>query len=306
MKKFAIAVHGGAGVIPKVQMTSDLKKQYEQGLLRAVQAGYEILASRGLALDAVIEAVAALEDNPLFNAGKGSTFNRNGKQEMDASVMEGSTLQAGAVCCITHVKNPVRLAAAVLRHSDHVLLCGDGAEAFARQHNIELAPEAYFFSQPRYDQWLEAQKRQHMQLDDGPSYKIGTVGAVAFDAYGNLAAATSTGGLTNKWMGRIGDSPVIGAGTYANNATCAVSCTGHGEFFLRHVVAYDVHCLIEYKGMLLKEAVAWVINKKLASSGGEGGLIAVDKLGHVEMVFNTEGMYRAKRQQGSAAVASIY
>jgi len=286
-----LAIHGGAGTILRSSMTAELQLQYEQGLNIALGAGYTVLTSGGSSLDAVEAAVASLEDFPMFNAGRGSVFNSAGRHEMDASIMEGKRLEAGAVSGISNIKNPVKLARAVMQRSDHVMLSGKGAEEFAKQHNLEFADDSYFYNEFRYHQWQEAAKEDKVQMDHSDK-KFGTVGAVALDKEGNLAAATSTGGMTNKKFGRVGDSPIIGAGTYANNYTCAISCTGHGELFIRSVVAYDISCLMEYKGLSLKEACDIVVHDKLIKIGGEGGLVAVDKNGNIEMPFNSEGMYR--------------
>ncbi len=302
---FSIAIHGGAGTILRSTMTPELQTQYEAGLRDALDTGYNILASGGSSLDAVEAAVVKLEDFPLFNAGKGAVFNNVGGHEMDAAIMSGKGLEAGAACGISHVKNPVKLARAIMDHSEHVILCGAGAEQFARTQNLAFEDDAYFYMEQRYQQWQEALKEDKVQLDHSDK-KFGTVGAVAFDLQGNLAAATSTGGMTNKKFGRIGDSPVPGAGTYANNSTCAISCTGHGELFLRCVVAYDISCLMEYKGLSLKEACDVVVYDKLVKIGGEGGLIAIDKLGNIEMPFNSDGMYRACRNSAGRNEISIY
>ena len=303
--KIAIAIHGGAGTILRSTMTPELQKQYENGLQAALDAGYAILENGGHAVDAVAAAVASLEDFPLFNAGKGAVFNHIGIHEMDAAIMNGKTLEAGAVCGISHVKNPVLVAQEVMLHSGHVMLGGKGAEEFARARNMAIEDDAYFYTQQRYDQWQEALKEDKVQLDHTDK-KFGTVGCVALDKEGNLAAATSTGGLTNKKFGRIGDSPVIGAGTYANNNTCAISCTGVGELFIRSVVAYDISCLMEYKGLSLKEACDIVVMDKLVKIGGEGGLIAIDKNGNIEMPFNSEGMYRACKDGDGRNEVLIY
>jgi beta-aspartyl-peptidase (threonine type) len=303
--KIAIAIHGGAGTILRSTMTADLQKQYESGLQRAIETGYKILEAGGSSLDAVEAAVVELEDFPLFNAGKGSVFNNDGKQEMDASIMEGRDLSAGAVSCVRGVKNPVALARKIMQESEHVMLGGLGAEIFARQHGVAFEEEAYFYNEMRYNQWQEAMKEDKIQLDHTEK-KFGTVGAVALDKTGNLAAATSTGGMTNKKYGRIGDSPIIGAGTYANNKTCAISCTGHGELFIRSVVAYDVSCLMEYKNLSLKEACDIVVHDKLVKIGGEGGLIAVDNHGNIYMPFNSEGMYRASKDGEGKLEVLIY
>ncbi|MCF8448810.1 MAG: isoaspartyl peptidase/L-asparaginase [Taibaiella sp.] len=290
----SIAIHGGAGTILRSTMTPALQLQYENGLQDALHAGYSILAAGGSSLDAVAAAVASLEDFALFNAGKGAVFNSAGKHEMDAAIMNGKTLEAGGVCGVNGIKNPVRLARAVMEHSGHVLLAGMGAEDFARLQGFEFEPDSYFYTEQRYKQWQEALLEGKVQLDHSDK-KFGTVGAAALDKDGNLAAATSTGGMTNKKYGRIGDSPIPGAGTYANNKTCAISCTGHGELFIRSVVAYDISCLIEYKGLSLHDACKLVVYDKLVKIGGEGGLVAVDNQGNVSMPFNSEGMYRACR-----------
>lgn len=286
-----LAIHGGAGTILRSSMTAELQQQYEQGLQDALQAGYSVLQGGGSAVDAVQAAVVSLEDFPLFNAGRGSVFNNAGGHEMDASIMDGKNIDAGAVSGIRNVKNPVLLARTIMDKSEHVLLCGQGAEQFAKQQGLQFEDDAYFYVQHRYEQWQQALKEDSISLDHNDK-KFGTVGAVALDANGNLAAATSTGGMTNKKFGRMGDSPIIGAGTYANNNTCAISCTGHGELFIRSVVAYDISCLMEYKGLSLKEACDVVVHDKLVKIQGEGGLVALDKHGNIELPFNSEGMYR--------------
>lgn len=286
-----LAIHGGAGTILRSSMTAELQQQYEQGLQDALQAGYSVLQGGGSAVDAVQAAVVSLEDFPLFNAGRGSVFNNAGGHEMDASIMDGSNIDAGAVSGIRNVKNPVLLARTIMDKSEHVLLCGQGAEQFAKQQGLQFEDDAYFYVQHRYEQWQQALKEDSISLDHNDK-KFGTVGAVALDTNGNLAAATSTGGMTNKKFGRMGDSPIIGAGTYANNNTCAISCTGHGELFIRSVVAYDISCLMEYKGLSLREACDVVVHDKLVKIQGEGGLVALDKHGNIELPFNSEGMYR--------------
>jgi beta-aspartyl-peptidase (threonine type) len=287
-------------------MKPEQEAHYHAALRAALQAGHAILHAGGNALDAVVAAVESLEDCPLFNAGRGAVFTHDGKHELDASVMYGPTRAAGAVAAVQGVRNPVRLARAIMERSEHVFLAGAGAEQFARQHDIPFAPEEYFFTQQRFDQLQDALREGVVQLDHRDDKKFGTVGAVALDAQGNLAAATSTGGMTNKRFGRIGDSPVIGAGTWADNATCAVSCTGHGEFFIRAVAAYDIACLMEYKGLNLQEACETVVMKKLKSVGGEGGLIAVDRTGFPALVFNSEGMYRGWQTEPDAPNTAIY
>jgi beta-aspartyl-peptidase (threonine type) len=309
--KTAIAIHGGAGTILRSQMSEAKEAQYAGALKDALLVGDKILLDKGLAIDAVEAVVRQLEDTPLFNAGKGSVFTHEGRNEMDASIMEGKSLMAGAISGVYNVKNPITLARTVMENSEHVFLSGGGAVDFAKKMGIPLESDDYFFVQYRYDQLQKARENDviildHTSVKNADDKKFGTVGAVALDAYGNLAAATSTGGMTNKQHGRIGDSPIIGAGTYANNKTCAVSCTGHGEYFMRAVVAYDISCLIEYKGLTLKEACTFVVHKKLAEMGGEGGLIAVDANGNIEMLFNTEGMYRAGKASDSELIIGIY
>lgn len=312
MKKYAIAIHGGAGAIPRASMTPEKEKNYRKGLEAALLAGDNVLAAGGSALDAVEAAVKQLEDDPIFNAGRGAVFTNKGTIELDSSIMEGKNLMAGAITGIKNIKNPVSLARVVMEKSEHVFLSGAGAMEFAEKMKFERMPDEYFFVQERYDQLLVARESDQIVLDHGvlkpsvPNSKKGTVGAVALDIHGNIAAATSTGGMTNKKFGRVGDSPIIGAGTYANNATCAISCTGHGEFFIRSVVAHDISCLMEYKGLSLKEACDLVVYKKLVDIGGEGGLVAIDANGNIEMPFNSEGMYRAKRIAGGEIQLGIY
>ncbi|MCX6275463.1 MAG: isoaspartyl peptidase/L-asparaginase [Bacteroidetes bacterium] len=306
MKNFTIAIHGGAGTILKSSMTIEKENAYNSALQEALETGFQILAKGRSALDAVEAAVISLENCPLFNAGKGAVFTHDGKHEMDASIMEGKHLNAGAVAGLKNVKNPVGLARLVMEKSEHVLMSGAGAEDFARSLNVPFESDDYFFVQQRYDQLMEMHQSGKTALDHTPEKKFGTVGAVALDQNGNLAAATSTGGMTNKKYGRVGDTPVIGAGTYANNKTCAVSCTGHGEFFLRAVVAYDVSCLMEYKGMSLEQACTHVVKEKLVALGGEGGLIAIDAAGNFSLTFNSEGMYRGMRNSAGKNVISIY
>lgn len=307
---FAIAIHGGAGTIRKSTMTPAMEAQYLQGLKLAIESGSAVLARGGSSLNAVEEAVIALENFPLFNAGKGAVFTNKGKHEMDASIMNGQTLEAGAVSGISNVKNPIALARVIMDKSGHVFLCGAEAELFAKQEGLTFESDDYFFEETRYKQWQEVKNSDGYQLDhtvkNGEGKKFGTVGAVALDQHGNLAAATSTGGMTNKRFGRIGDSPIIGAGTYANNQTCAISCTGHGEYFMRAVVAYDISCLMEYKGYTLKQACDYVVKDKLVKFGGEGGLIAIDKFGNIELPFNSEGMYRACKKNDEEIIVKIY
>ena len=282
-----MAIHGGSGTINRTEITPEQESAFRFGLEEALNAGYVVLKQGGSALDAVEQAVRSLEDNERFNAGKGAVFSASGRHELDASIMCGQTLNAGAVAGVTNVRNPISLARAVMEQSENVFLLGSGAEDFARDQKLPIEPDEYFFTVLRFQQLAEAQQANKTQLDHSKrNTGKGTVGAVALDQHGNLAAATSTGGLTNKKYGRVGDTPVIGAGTYANNETCAVSCTGYGEFFIRSVVAYDISCLMAYKGLSLKEACAYVVQDKLKVMGGEGGLIAVDRAGNVELPFN--------------------
>ncbi len=306
MKKIAIAIHGGAGTILRSHMTAEKEKMYTSGLQTALNAGYQLLAKGASSLDAVEAAVMELENNPLFNAGKGSVFTHQGTHEMDASIMRGDNLDAGAVAGIQGVKNPIVLARLVMEQTEHVMLCGTGAEAFAQQQSVPMMPPEYFHDSFRHAQWQEALAEDRVQLDHSEGKKFGTVGAVALDMHGNLAAATSTGGMTNKKFGRAGDTPIIGAGTYANNQTCAVSCTGHGEYFIRSVVAYDVSCLMEYRGLSLAEACRIVVHDKLVKLGGEGGLIAVDLQGNLCLPFNSEGMYRGWQSSNESPQVRIY
>jgi beta-aspartyl-peptidase (threonine type) len=316
MSKFTIAVHGGSGTILKSDMTPVQEQGHLDGLQAALDIGYAILERGGSSLEAVEAAIASLEDCIHFNAGRGAVFTKKGLQELDAAIMEGKTLQAGAVAGVRNIRNPVRLARAVMEKSNHVFLSGEGAEEFAQLQNIATEPDEYFFSQFRYDQWvsirdsdeyaLDHSKRNIEDLTVETDKKMGTVGAVACDQHGNLAASTSTGGMTNKQFGRIGDSPIIGIGTYANNATCAISCTGHGEPFIRSVAAYDVSCLMEYGGLTLHAAVAKVVYDKLVKIEGEGGMIAVDAQGNHALLFNTEGMYRGVRNNTGLNETAIY
>lgn len=309
MKKFALALHGGAGTLIRGMMTSEKEKAYRAALEEALNIGYRVLEIGGSALLAVEETVKSLEDCPLFNAGRGSVFTNQGTHEMDASIMDGSNLQAGAVAMVTGIKNPISLAKDVMNKSEHVFLAGEGAMKFAQDLNYAFEDPTYFFSQFRFDQWQKIKNTDSFQLDHVASKKdekFGTVGAVALDQHGNLAAATSTGGMTNKKWGRVGDSPMIGAGTYANNATCAVSCTGSGEFFIRNVTAFQVSALMEHTGMNLDEAAREVIQNRLLKIGGDGGLIAIDQNGNIALEFNTEGMYRAAKSSNGLSEISIY
>ncbi len=288
--KPALAIHGGAGTILRSQMTPALEAEYRNGLETALKAGWDILEKGGSSLDAVEAAVCSLEDFPLFNAGRGSVFTHEGQQEMDASIMDGKTLKAGAVASVKNIKNPVCLARLVMERTEHILLAGEGANQFAEQIGVALEPDEYFFTEHRWLQLQEALAAGRVQLDHAAAKPIGTVGAVACDRHGHLAAATSTGGMTNKRYGRVGDTPLIGAGTYADNV-CAVSCTGHGEYFMLGVTAFDVAARMKYKGLPLEDAAREAI-ESLTEIKGDGGLIAVDGHGNVTMPFNSEGMYR--------------
>lgn len=318
-KPIVLVIHGGAGSIVKSKMTPEKEREYRAKLQEALDVGYAILENGGSSIDAVERAVMILEDSPLFNAGKGSVFTSEGKNEMDASMMEGKTLNAGAVAAVTNVKNPIQAARLVMEKSPHVMLTGRGAEIFSQQNGVDTASPDYFYDELRHQQWEKIKDTERIQLDHSehkgdvqpsfdvefnpnPDGKYGTVGAVALDKEGNLAAATSTGGMTNKSYGRVGDSPIIGSGTYANNKTCAVSCTGHGEFFIRTSAAYDVSARMEYQELSLSEAAQAIIDK-IAAIGGSGGLIAVDVKGNLAMPFNTKGMYRAyKKANGNSEI----
>ena len=314
MAKYTLVLHGGAGTILKEDMTTELEVADLKGLEDALAAGYAVLDEGGTATNAVKATVVVLEDNMLFNAGRGSVFTKKGVQEMDAAIMEGATLNAGAVAGVRNVRNPIELAMEVMRNSNHVFLSGKGANDFAIRQGIKLEPDEFFFSQFRYDQWKAIRDSDNYSLDHTHQKveelmrdkKFGTVGAVACDAAGNIAAATSTGGMTNKKYGRIGDSPLIGAGTYANNTTCAISATGHGEPFIRGVAAYDVSCLMEYKGLSLQQAMHKVVHEKLIKLEGEGGMIGVDAQGNGAMIFNSAGMYRAMRSSDGVHEVAIY
>jgi beta-aspartyl-peptidase (threonine type) len=296
--QYVLVVHGGAGVITRQSMDSLTEQSYRKAIDTVLTIGEKILAEGGTSLDAVETVVAWMEDNPLFNAGKGAVFTYEGRNEMDASIMNGKDLSAGAVGGVSHVKNPVKLARAVMEKSPHVLLAGKGAEEFARLNGIELVDTSYFFTQRRWDSHIKALEQEKSTAAE----KHGTVGAVALDQSGNLAAATSTGGMTNKRWNRFGDSPIIGAGTYANNATCAVSSTGYGEFFIRLAIAHDISAMMEYKGSSLEESAHHVIFEKLGKTGGDGGIIGVDHEGNLVITFNSEGMYRGYTKPGQRYV----
>ncbi len=334
--KITLVIHGGAGTITRANMSPEREKAYREALDNALDKGYAVLKKGGTSVQAVEAAIHVMEDSPLFNAGKGAVFTNEGKNEMDAAIMEGKTMKAGAVAGVTTIKNPISAAIAVMDQSVHVMMAGKGAEQFAKEKGLEIVDPSYFYTEARYKALQKAKEQEKTELDhnakeqDGgkekkeikkapktglhssddliftEGKKFGTVGCVALDKYGNLAAGTSTGGMTNKKYGRIGDAPIIGAGTYANNATCAVSATGHGEYFIRSVVAHDISALMEYKGMSLSDAANEVVMKKLVEKGGEGGVIAVDRNGNVAMPFNSEGMYRGYIQADGKRGILIY
>lgn len=310
MNRIALAIHGGAGTLLRKDITPEKELAYRNALSGALDKGYEVLEGGGTAIDAVAAAVVALEDHELFNAGRGSVYTSLGTHEMDASIMDGKSLEAGAVGAVKGVRNPVLLARAIMQYSGHVFLGGEGALEYARLRGLAIEEESYFHTALRHEQWIRAREEDRVALDHnitaGNEKKFGTVGAVACDQFGNLASATSTGGMTNKKFGRMGDTPVIGAGTYANNLTCAISCTGHGELFLRAVAAYDVSALMEYRGLSLPAAMNIVVHEKLVAINGEGGMIGVDAAGNICMEFNSEGMYRASRTQEGGTCIAIY
>ncbi len=315
--KIRFAIHGGAGTILKSEMSAEREREYRAKLTEALTTGYDILKKGGAGLDAVEAAIRLMEDSPLFNAGKGAVFTNAGTNELDASIMDGRTLKAGAVASLKRIKNPISLARLVMEKSKHVMMAGEGAETFAKGQGIEFVPQSYFYTEARWKS-LQREKALEEEKDKAPKDKkqgrqhaspidhaYGTVGAVALDQNGNLAAGTSTGGMTNKKWGRVGDSPIIGAGTYANNQTCGVSATGDGEYFIRLSVAHDLSTLLEYKGLALKEAADAVIDK-VGKLGGGGGLIAVDKGGNIAMSFNTAGMYRGRIGADEKPIIEIY
>lgn len=320
--KITLVIHGGAGTILKKSMTPEKEKAYQEVLNLALQTGYKILQNGGTSLDAVEATIRVMEDSPLFNAGKGSVFTHEAKNEMDAAVMDGNTLKAGAIAGVTVIKNPISTARKVMENSAHVMLIGRGAEQYAKEQGMEIVDPAYFYTENRFQQLQKAKEQEEIKLDHSEpkgdarlqptldelekAKKFGTVGAVALDQYGNLAAGTSTGGMTNKRWNRVGDAPIIGAGTYANNQTCAVSATGHGEYFIRSVVAYDISALMEYKKLSLKQAAEEVVMKKLVERGGEGGVIALDRNGNFAMPFNSEGMYRGYIKADGKSEVLIY
>src|ERR1700744_5385345 len=302
---FAMAIHGRAGTMPRAEMTHEAGLRYRSGLRQALAAGYDILRGGGTSLDAVTRAVVLLEDNPLFNAGRGSVFTLDGRNELDASIMEGRTLRAGAVCGLTRIRNPVELARAVMERSEHVMLAGSGAEEFASSQGFSFVPQSYFYTAERWQQ-LDRIRSGEIGLSGHTISHVGTVGAVALDTFGHLAAATSTGGMTGKRFQRIGDSPIIGAGTYADDRSCAVSATGHGEIFLRCAVAHDVSARMRYGGRSVGAAAREVVFEELPAHQGEGGLIAIDNRGEIALEFNSEGMFRASRKEGADTHIAIY
>ncbi|PQB05344.1 isoaspartyl peptidase/L-asparaginase family protein [Aureitalea marina] len=313
---FGLVIHGGAGTILKKNMTDSLEQAYRAILEEAIHAGHEILKNDGTAMEAVTATINIMEDSSLFNAGKGAVFTHEETNELDASVMDGATLNAGAIAGVTRIKNPIDLAVEVMNNSDHVMLAGTGAEVFAQTRGIELVDPEYFYTERRFNSLQRIKEREKTELDhDGTASsfdpfikdsKFGTVGCAALDKQGNLAAGTSTGGMTNKRWNRIGDAPIIGAGTYANNATCAVSSTGWGEYFIRAMVAHDISAMMEYKGSSLENAAHEVIHDKVGGLGGDGGIVAIDKDGNVAMEFNTAGMYRAHMNANGDLVIGIY
>lgn len=314
-QEFAIIIHGGAGTILKENMTDSMEQAYKAALTEAIKTGYDILEQGGSSLEAVQRTINVMENSPLFNSAKGAVFTHEGKNELDASIMDGATRNAGAIAGVTRVKNPINLAYEVMVNSEHVLLSGAGAEAFAEERGVELVDPSYFFTQNRFDalQRTLAREKQDSISKASAFYdpfikdeKYGTVGCVALDKNGNLAAGTSTGGMNNKRYNRIGDSPIIGSGTYANNATCGVSSTGWGEYFIRGQVAYDISAQMEYAGKSLKDASKNVIQDKLTQLGGTGGIVALDHYGNPSMEFNTEGMYRAYMNDQGELIIGIY
>jgi beta-aspartyl-peptidase (threonine type) len=302
---FGIAIHGGAGSLPRAEMGGDKEKNYRAGLAAALDAGYAVLQGGGTSLDAVTRALVSLEDNPLFNAGLGAVFTLDGHNELDAAIMDGRTLEAGAVCGVTHIRNPIELARTVMEHSEYVMLSGAGAEEFALSRGFTMVPRNYFHTPERWRQ-LERIRSGDVGLSALTISHVGTVGAVALDCDGRLAAATSTGGMTGKRFNRIGDSPIIGAGTYADDRSCAVSATGHGEVFIRAAVAHDICSRMRFGGRTVSEAVREVVLGELPAMHGEGGVIAIDRNGEIAMEFNSEGMFRASRRAGEEPHVAIY
>jgi beta-aspartyl-peptidase (threonine type) len=310
-ENYAIVIHGGAGTINRGDLTPELEQGFHSKLTEATLAGNKVLASGGSSLDAVVAAMVIMEDSPMFNAGKGAAYTHDGIHALDASIMTGNDLNAGAVAGVKDVRNPILLAREVMEHSRHVLLSGEGASEFAVSRGLEIVSPDYFDTEFRHQQLLEAleserEKQAALSEDPVAPHKYGTVGAVALDKHGNLAAGTSTGGMTNKRFGRIGDSPIVGAGTYANNSSCAVSATGHGEYFIRYTVAHDICARMQYQGISLDDAAHAVIMETLVEAGGDGGIIAIDSSGNINMTFNTVGMYRAFSVNGEKPVTRMY
>jgi L-asparaginase / beta-aspartyl-peptidase len=305
--EYAIVIHGGAGTINRSDMDSITEARYIQSLNQALTIGEEILKKGGSSIDAVEATIRYMEDDSLYNAGKGAVFTHDGENELDASIMNGADQKAGAIGSVKTVKNPITLARKVMENSEHVMMIGQGAEKFAQTQGLDIVPNSYFYTHRRYESLQKILKedkdKTELSEDEKGNKKHGTVGCVALDKKGNLAAGTSTGGMTNKRYNRLGDAPIIGAGTYADNASCGVSCTGHGEYFIRYTVARDIAALMEYKGLSLKEACDQIVHKKLVEKGGEGGLIAIDKEGNIEMPFNSSGMYRGYAKPGERKVA---
>lgn len=316
---FKLVIHGGAGVILRENLSAEQEESYRDKLKEALVAGHQILKNNGKSMDAVEEVIKILEDSPLFNAGKGAVFTSSGMIELDASIMDGESLKAGSVAGLRRIKNPISLARLIMEKSPHVMMVGSGAEKFAQEQGLGFVEQKYFFTEKRWKQLQDekAKERKNQTLNGSKKRafnfspqeeekKFGTVGAVALDKSGNLAAGTSTGGITNKKFGRVGDSPIIGAGTYANNKTCGVSATGHGEYFIRSVVAYDISALMEYKGLSLKEAADKVVMDKLVKFGGSGGIIAMDRQGNIATPFNTPGMYRGSIDEKGKVTIGIF
>lgn len=306
-----LVIHGGAGTIKKENMTPERERKYHEALQHALDTGYSVLQKGGKSIEAVIAAITFLENSSLFNAGKGAVFTYSGKNELDASIMDGSTLEAGAVAGVATIKNPIQAAYAVMTQSEHVMLAGRGAEQFAAEHGLPIVDPSYFVDSARYQQYLnrrdqERRKDSSMIPGDPSENKFGTVGAVALDQYGNIAAGTSTGGMSDKRFGRVGDSPIIGAGTYAKNSTCGISSTGWGEYFIRLAVAHDISAMMEYGGASLEDAANAVIMKKLPALGGDGGVIGLDRKGNISMTFNTAGMYRGYIRSDGEAKTFLY
>ena len=315
--EFAIIIHGGAGTILKKNLSDEKEKAYKVKLEQAIRTGYSILKDGGTSQEAVVKTIQVMEESPLFNAGKGAVFTHEETNELDASFMDGNTLNAGAVAGVMNVKSPIELAVKIMTDSDHVMLSGKGASMFAKEKGLEIVAPSYFYTERRFNSLQKIKNKEKTELDhddkkaafydsDIKNSKFGTVGCVALDKNGNIAAGTSTGGMTNKRWGRIGDAPIIGSGTYANNKTCGVSSTGWGEYFIRSQVAYDISAQMEYQQKTLKEATADVIHNKLTKLGGTGGVVALDKNGNMSFEFNTAGMYRASMNDQGELTVKIY